>query len=301
MSKTATAQRKLLARRPLVGDQYLVSMKVLADELFGKSNPLSIEDCLSDAVVLRLRQLAGQIEAEVAGDSDVVSACGRRCNSADDTRRTGAPRGSLVEDGCRIRAEQHTSGEELVLESLRSVVQSSQGFCGSLIVCNNAGRHLAVWEEADEGDRFEVSFGPAERDPEVAAVFIADALERSLDGGEKIDDRAGITGNSMPVDRDVALAKLCHCSSPVVAEPEAATSDAPAMTVQESGSSDAAPSAGGVSPAPSAPRFVAVGYHVYDRELHRTATFGGVSGAEYARDCFNEGEPFDRYKWEEAR
>ncbi|MBC9954907.1 hypothetical protein ICM05_09680 [Leucobacter sp. cx-42] len=54
-------------------------------------------------------------------------------------------------------------------------------------------------------------------------------------------------------------------SSPVVAESEAVTSDAPAMTVQEN------TGAGAVSPsAPAQPRFVAVGGYVYDRELDRT-------------------------------
>lgn len=100
-------------------------------------------------------------------------------------------------------------------------------------------------------------------------------------------------------DEPKAVVTDCHCSSPVVAESEADTSDAPAMTVQEGGGSTAAPGVEGVSPAASTPRFVAVGEHVYDRDLHRIMT---APAPAYRARCLNDGSfgP-ELYTWEDAK
>ena len=86
-------------------------------------------------------------------------------------------------------------------------------------------------------------------------------------------------------------------SSPVVAESEAVTSDAPAMTVQEN------TGAGAVSPsAPAQPRFVKLGASVYDREndLFFVATNAAVAGLSVA-ELNNSPELADGYKWEDAK
>lgn len=93
-----------------------------------------------------------------------------------------------------------------------------------------------------------------------------------------------------------------HCSSPVVAESEADTSDAPAMTVQEGGGIDAAPGVEGVSPASSTPRFVAVGEYVYDRAHNLVA--GGWPGAvatKWARDLNADVNVAGYMEWEDAK
>lgn len=85
--------------------------------------------------------------------------------------------------------------------------------------------------------------------------------------------------------------------SPVVAEPEAVTSDAPAMTVQEN------TGAGAVSPsAPAQPRFVQLGASVYDRKLDRFLVAVNEAGARSIADELNVCP--DRvvdFKWEDAK
>lgn len=88
-----------------------------------------------------------------------------------------------------------------------------------------------------------------------------------------------------------------HNSSPVVAESEAVTSDAPAMTVQEN------TGAGAVSPsAPAQPRFVRLGASVYDRKLDRFLVAVNEAGARSIADELNVCP--DRvvdFKWEDAK
>ncbi|WP_343962921.1 hypothetical protein, partial [Leucobacter albus] len=93
-----------------------------------------------------------------------------------------------------------------------------------------------------------------------------------------------------------------HVSSPVVAESEAATSDAPAMTVQEGGSSDAAPGVEGVSPASSAPRFVVLGELVYDREANKAVSCTNSSAAQSVAAELNAHHGnHNRFYWEDAK
>ncbi|MFF8817851.1 hypothetical protein ACF07D_07630 [Leucobacter sp. NPDC015123] len=98
-------------------------------------------------------------------------------------------------------------------------------------------------------------------------------------------------------------ARLCtHVSSPVVAESEAGTSDAPAMTVQEGGSSDAAPGVEGVSPASSTPRFVVLGALVYDRDANKAVSCTSPAAARSVADELNAGYGQTAgFYWESAK
>lgn len=133
---------------------------------------------------------------------------------------------------------------------------------------------------------------------------VFDGREAGLDAGVSVLEVVGQICldhlNCVP-DEPKAVVANCHVSSPVVAESEAATSDAPAMTVQEGGSSDAAPGVEGVSPASSTPRFVAVGQYVYDRELNRTADFGNAPSARFTLEQINAGNDLDDFYWEDAK
>ncbi|KAM9863101.1 hypothetical protein ACI1US_00986 [Leucobacter sp. BZR 635] len=74
------------------------------------------------------------------------------------------------------------------------------------------------------------------------------------------------------------------------------------MTVQEGGSSTAAPGVEGVSPASSTPRFVAVGEYVYDRARNLVA--GGwpaAVAAKWARDLNSDVNVAGYMEWEDAK
>ncbi len=94
----------------------------------------------------------------------------------------------------------------------------------------------------------------------------------------------------------------CHYSSPVVAESEAATSDAPAMTVQEGGSSDAAPGVGWATVARSTPRFVVLGELVYDRDANKAVSCINSSAAQSVAAELNANHGnHNRFYWEDAK
>ena len=88
-----------------------------------------------------------------------------------------------------------------------------------------------------------------------------------------------------------------HNTSPVVAESEAVTSDAPAMTVQEN------TSAGAVSPSvPARPRFAGIGASVYDRERDRFfVTLNATDASQRVAELNDQPKIADSCKWGDAK
>ena len=141
--------------------------------------------------------------------------------------------------------------------------------------------------------------------PEVILDFFQDILDVIKPVTDFPCHRSGVVGlNDCSVERLDCVAKGCEClmnfaqnTSPVVAESEAVTSDAPAMTVQEN------TGAGAVSPsAPAQPRFVRLGASVYDRRHDRFLVAVNEAGAESIVDELNEHQTrVVDFNWEDAK
>lgn len=193
--------------------------------------------------------------------------CGCRCNSANDTRKV-----ELELDGGII---------------LTGYLQGRSA---------DEARHdctevLDPFNNAPDGD------GMMSR-----IFFYLDAINRDL---RSVKGFLGLCEVCLaPALEDSVFSGGVHVSSPVVAESEADTSDAPAMTVQEGGGSDAAPGVEGVSPASSTPRFVVVGNRVYDRDANKAAACVSLDAARSVAAELNTGQSLRSIEgiyWKDAK
>jgi hypothetical protein len=214
--------------------------------------------------------------------------CGCRCNNADDTRRLTL----VLEDGSTLEGvvEPSVHDNPLTAARVETYVEALKEFLSAL--------DREIVSSAIVGDRQGDLLHP-ERE-------LVDGVRELLDSriGVALQPHRNRRSSLALLDsfKDQLLSRRSHCSSPVVAESEADTSDAPAMTVQEGGSSDAAPGVEGVSPASSMPRFVAVGEYVYDRVRNLVA--GGWPGAvatKWARDLNADVNVAGYMEWEAAK
>lgn len=130
------------------------------------------------------------------------------------------------------------------------------------------------------------------------SLYISSGTESILDASAANASQIfSVSFPSVTDSRMLARMLFASITSPVVAESEAVTSDAPAMTVQEN------TGAGAVSPsAPAQPRFVRLGASVYDRRHDRFLVAVNEAGAESIVDELNEHQTrVVDFNWEDAK
>lgn len=217
--------------------------------------------------------------------SNQITPCGCRCNTANDTRE-----GITIELEDDVRLAAYVSARNPVL-------YSEGGFVGRDFVSgleSEVGTHRGRGGDEEHGHRCATVLGRS-----YCVLLRSACSNHRCDVVVGFPDEVRVAMDSGPVDGQAAGP---HCSSPVVAESEADTSDAPAMTVQEGGGSTAAPGVEGVSPAPSTPRFVAVSDRVYDRDANKVAACVSLGAARSVAAELNTGNGhIANFYWEDAK